>query len=111
MPDITVTDPRHPLCGRRFPLLSVSQPPLGDGHVFVRYREVMVLRLPVAATTLAAPRPAPATILTYDAVVALVTLAEQDEGLCRRDPPTCGANSPPSCAPRSVPTLPPSARR
>lgn len=106
-----MTDPRHPLYGRRFPLLSVSQPPLGDGHAFVRYRDVMVLRLPVAATTLALSRPAPATVLTYDAVVALVTLAEQDEGPCRRDPPTCGGNSPPSCVPKSVPTLLPSARR
>ena len=111
LPDIAVTDPRHPLYGRRFPLLSVSQPPLGDGHVFVRYRDVMVLRLPVAATTLASSRPAPATVLTHDGVVALVTLVEQDEGLCQRDPPTCGRNSPPSCAPESVTNSPPSARR
>ena len=45
--EIEVTDPTHPLFGRRFPLRSVSAPAHGAGHVFVAYRGHMTLRLPL----------------------------------------------------------------
>ena len=48
-----MTDPTHPLFGRRFALISVSSPLQGAGSALVSYREYMVLRLPVASTTLA----------------------------------------------------------
>src|SRR6266566_2126241 len=77
--EIEVTDPTHPLFGRRFALISVSSPLHGQGSAFVSYREYMVLRLPVAATTLASSRPALSTKLTRDAVKELVMLAEDCE--------------------------------
>jgi hypothetical protein len=40
----------------------------------------MVLRLPVAATTLASSRPVISTKLTLDAVTELMTIAEGSEG-------------------------------
>ncbi len=111
MTEIEVVDPRHPLFGRRFPLLSASSPPDGGGHAFVRYRQTLTLRLPIAVTTLAPPRPTPQTTLTCDAVTELVTLAEGCEGLCRTTPPTSGIPSPPTCATGSATTSLPSARR
>jgi len=45
-----VTDPAHPLYGRQFEIVSAARNP--DGHVFVRYRDGIVLRLPRAATSL-----------------------------------------------------------
>src|SRR3954447_13697438 len=35
---VEVTDPSHPLYGRRFQVLSISHPPHGPGHVVVAYR-------------------------------------------------------------------------
>ncbi len=79
--EIEVTDPTHPLFGRHFPLISVSSPLHGPGFAFVFYREYMVLRLPVASTTLAPSRPVVSTKLTLDAVKELMTIAEDCEAL------------------------------
>ncbi len=79
--EIEVVDPTHPLFGRRFPLISVSSPLQGPGNVLVSYREYMVLRLPVASTTLASSRPVNSTKLTYAAVKELLTIAEDCEAL------------------------------
>ena len=79
--EIEVTDPTHPLFGHRFPVISVSSPLHGPGNVLVSYREYMVLRLPVASTTLASSRPVNSTKLTYAAVKELLTIAEDCEAL------------------------------
>ncbi len=79
--EIEVVDPTHPLFGRRFPLISVSSPLHGPGHVLVCYREYMTLRLPVTSTTLAVSRPVTSTKLTCAAVKELVTIAEDCEAL------------------------------
>jgi hypothetical protein len=78
---VEVTDPTHPLFGRRFSLISVSAPLQGAGFAFVSYREYMVLRLPVASTTLALSRPVISTKLTSDAIKELLTIAEDCEAL------------------------------
>ncbi len=79
--EVEVTDPTHPLFGRRFALISVSSPLQGAGSAFVSYREYMVLRLPVASTTLALSRPVISTKLTPDAIQELMTIAEDCEAL------------------------------
>ncbi len=48
-----MTDPAHPLFGRRFTVLLISRPPGRPGHVLVAYRDFMRLRIPVQATSLA----------------------------------------------------------
>jgi hypothetical protein len=80
--EIEVTDPTHPLYGRCFPLLSIGVSPRTPGHVLVSYREYMVLRIPVSATNLALPRPTAPTKLTLQALLELISLAEQCEVLC-----------------------------
>jgi hypothetical protein len=44
--EVEVTDPSHPLYGRRFALLSTRPCPHSVGYIFVAYRDTMVLRIP-----------------------------------------------------------------
>jgi hypothetical protein len=94
MTEIEVVDPTHPLFGRRFPIVSVSSPLQGQGHVLVSYREYMTLRIPSSATNLALPRPEPHTKLTLEALTELISLAEQCEVLCPTNPQKSGDDSP-----------------
>ena len=106
-----VIDPRHPLFGRRFPLLSWSASPLGSGQVFVAYRQEMVLRLPFDATTLGAARSHGSTKLTLEAIEELITVAEDCEALCPLLPRPSGPTCPQPSASRSLKTSRPSSRR
>src|SRR5207248_11523886 len=80
--EIEVIDPGHPLFGRHFPLISISSSPHRPGYAHVGYRDAMVLRIPLASTTLAPSRPSSPTKLTYDAVKELFLVAEECEVLC-----------------------------
>ena len=86
--EIEVTDPTHPLFGRRFPILSLHDSSRSAGHVLVSYRGYMALRIELRATSLApSPRPElPATKLTSQAVRELARLAEQCEVLYAQPP-------------------------
>jgi hypothetical protein len=82
-----VTDPAHPLYGRQFELISAARHP--DGHVFVRYRDGIVLRLPRGATSLLTlDRDAPCARLCRSAVVELLALVKEYESCpkVRRSP-------------------------
>ena len=81
--EIEVTDPTHPLFGRRFSVLSISSPPQGLGHVFVVYQAHITLCIPLSATNLTPPRPTGQTKLTLSAVTDLISLVEQREVLCQ----------------------------
>lgn len=109
--EITVTDPSHPLFGRCFPLLSTTSQPHKLDYVLVAYREHMVLRIPVAATNLAPPRPTLQTKLTLEAITALITLAEQCEVLCLSNQATSGNDCLPNCDDEPPMTSQPSCRR
>lgn len=120
MSDVEVVDPTHPLFGRRFPLASYSSTLTGPGFVWVLYRGDTRLRLPLAATNLAAARaatvgePLGSTKLTPAAIRDLLALATQDslrEVPCPSAPPTCGADSPRRSVTTSSTTSPPSSRR
>src|SRR5215510_7388627 len=60
--EVEVTDPAHPLFGRRFALLSTSPRPHSVGYIFVAYRDTMGLRLPHVATSLVATPPESASM-------------------------------------------------
>jgi hypothetical protein len=90
-----VTDPTHPLFGRRFQVVSISHPPHRPGHVTVAYRDGMRLRIAVGATSLAPAKAAlPRTKLTRDALLALLSLANKCEGSCPDQPSASGADYP-----------------
>jgi hypothetical protein len=90
--EIDVTDPRHPLFGRRFPLISMHSSSHGSSQVLVGYRETLVLRIPLATTTLASSQPLVPTKLTREAVEELVLLAGECETLCPLIPPPSGGS-------------------
>ena len=112
MTEVEVTDPRHPLFGRRFPLLSVSAGPYAQGGVLlVVYRQYMRLRIPLSATDLTpADIPQP-TKLTLEAVTDLLHLAKDYEVLCPALLRRSGAGSSPPTAMPSSKSLLPSGKR
>src|SRR5215471_5939842 len=111
--EVEVTDPTHPLFGRRFALLSTRPRPHSVGYIFVAYRDTMVLRLPHAATSLVAspPESEPRTKLTSHAVTELISFAEQCEVLCPATQRNSGIDSPPRGKPVSALTSRRSSRR
>ena len=111
--EVEITDPGHPLFGRRFVLLSTRPRPHSMGYIFVAYRDTMVLRLSQVATSLVAapPESEPTTKLTSHAVTELISVAEQCEVLCPVTQPNSGIDSPPRGKPVSAPTSRRSSRR
>ena len=91
----------HPLFGRRFAVVSLSNPPTGAGHAVVDYQGYMRLRIPVSATQLVSPQQYLGTKLTLEGVTELVTLAMQCEVLCQSHPLKSGAASPRPCKKQS----------
>jgi hypothetical protein len=93
--EVEVTDPTHPLFGRRFPILSISHPPHYPGHVFVAYREGVCLRIAVAATNLGLARSSrPCTKLTRAALLDLLCLVKECAASCPDQPNASGPGSP-----------------
>jgi hypothetical protein len=91
---VEITDPSHPLFGRRFPVVFVGAPFNPSPHVFVTYRENIVLRIPVSATNLVPPRAAPHAKFTLQALDDLILLAKQCEVLCMSHHETSGDDYP-----------------
>src|SRR5215204_6325868 len=114
--EVEVTDPGHPLFGRRFAVVSVSGPrPPGraGGHILVAHSSRVLLKLPLAATSLV-PRPPDVGLskLSVEAVVELIALAEDSEGVtCSSGPNASGTAPPRRCGTRSPRTSQPSSRR
>src|SRR5919108_5383352 len=111
--EVEVTDPGHPLFGRRFVLLSTRPRSHSMGYLFVAYRGTMVLRLPQIATDLVAPPPKSVLLskLTSHAITELISLAEQCEVLCPATQPKSGIDSRPRSKLVSAPTSRCSSRR
>ena len=90
-----MTDPTHPLFGRRFPVLSITHPLGRPGHILVAYRHGTRLRIPVPATNLALSNAAlPRTKLTRAALLDLLSLVKECEGSCPDQRSASGADSP-----------------
>src|SRR3954453_464661 len=77
--DIEVTDPTHPLFGRRFAVASLGRVPRADGFVLVIYHATMLLRISVPATNLWPVRRAVPTRLTPEAMVELIARRESED--------------------------------
>ena len=111
--EVEVTDPSHPLFGRRFVLLSTRPRSHSMGYLLVAYRDTMVLRIPQTATNVVSPPPKSALLskLTSHAITELISLAEQCEVLCPATQPKSGIDSRPHGKPVSAPTSRCSSRR
>jgi hypothetical protein len=111
--EVEVTDPTHPLFGRRFALLSTRPRPHSVGYLFVGYRDTMVLRISQTATNVVSPPPASTSMskLTLHAITELMSLAAQCEVLCPATQPQSGIDAPLRGKPVSALTSRRSSRR
>ena len=111
--EVEVTDPGHPLFGRRFVLLSTRPRSYSVGYLFVASRDTMVLRIPQTATNLVSPPPPSVLLskLTSHAITELISLAEQCAVLCPATQPQSGIDSRPRGKPVAAPTSRCSSRR
>jgi hypothetical protein len=92
---VEVTDPAHPLYGRRFPVVSVSQNPQSSRHILVAYRGSLRLRIPIEATDRNLGNAArPRTRFTRDALLELLALLKENQASCTDHPGQSGAVSP-----------------
>ena len=111
--EVGITDPAHPLFGRRFRLIAVTRALQSGGYARVECRPGIPLMVPLGVTDLS---PGPAgermrTKLTPEALADLVAVAGESEAACPSTPATSG----PACDQRSADRLPaisaPSCRR
>lgn len=109
--EVEVTDPTHPLFGRRFPLLATSTTLTGPGYAWVVYRDDVQLRLQLAATDLGAPPPRVPAKFTPEAITELLALAGRSEDPCLPPPAMSGVACPTNSGAPSPPSSPPSSRR
>ena len=90
-----MTDPTHPLYGRRFQVLSISHPPQRPGHIIVAFRGSLRLRIPVQATDRTAVSVSrPRTKFTRDALLELLALLKECLAPCADHPEPSGTASP-----------------
>ena len=92
---VEVTDPTHPLSGRRFQVLSIRHPPQHPGHVIVADRVSMRLRIPVQATNRSSNVASrPRTRFTRDALLELLALLKECPAACADHHGPSGTASP-----------------
>jgi hypothetical protein len=110
--EIEVTDPGHPLYGRRFRLLTVTSGVRSAQLARVVYRPDIFLLLPISVTSLHPPttRSVP-TKLCLEALEDLLRVTAEREGECRSTPTTSGEACRPACAGRLRTTSPPCSGR
>src|SRR3954469_25829227 len=110
--EIEVTDPRHPLYGRRFRLLTVTSGVRSAQLARVVYRPDIFLLLPISVTSLhpSTTRSVP-TKLCLEALEDLLRVTAEREEECQSTPTTSGEACQPVCVGRSRTTLPPCSGR
>jgi hypothetical protein len=90
---LEVTDPREPLYGKRFQVLSVSRGPAASAHAWVLYRDQITLRLPLRSTSLSPLVDSrPQATLTRGSVEHFLSLVKEYE-LCQQPPGKSGQRS------------------
>jgi hypothetical protein len=109
---VVVTDPVHPLYGRRFMLASTTAQSGASGYVYVAYRGNTVLRLPVASTNLhPLPRDVARSKLTLEVIRDLLCLVAEGERACPSVPAKSGQACPLTGAASSSTTSSPGSGR
>src|SRR5262249_3993400 len=94
--EVEVTDPTHPLFGRRFVVHSLSQSLGRAGFVYVVYQETMMLRLPVEVTNRhRCPQLRARAKWTAEATEGFLTLFKEVQPAC--PPAPSGEGSLPNC--------------
>ena len=108
---VIVTDPGHPLYGRRFAVVPAVKGARSD-YIHVAHRGGTVLRLATAATSLCPLlRDVVRTKLTLEAIHDLLRLAAEGEHACPSAPAKSGPACPLTGAASSSTTSPPCSGR
>lgn len=109
---VEVTDPAHPLFGRRFALVGRHDGPQArPGFVLVVYRDSILIKLPLAATSLHSTlTPAARTKLNAEAVLQLLAFVKECESPCPSRPRPSGHACPRRAASKLSRTSSPSSR-
>jgi len=99
--EVTVTDPFHPLAGRRFRVASrpLSMPGRLGEFVMVFYRPGVLLRIPAAA--LGETNTGQRTKLTGEAISELMSIAQSSDAWPPSTPSSSGKASPKRCGRKS----------
>lgn len=86
METVEITDPRHPLYGRKFKLDSRRKENWqGSIQIFVKDEQGQVMKIPISATSLAERQPILSSKLTLKAINEFVSLVKQSDLLCPRN--------------------------
>lgn len=80
--EIIVTDPRQPLFGRHFQVLSIQGQRFSSGYAYVPHRQGLNLRIPLSATNISSSSITSSPKLSYSAVKDLISLSEECNALC-----------------------------
>jgi len=109
---IEVTDPTHPLFGRKFLLVTRrGRPQERSAHVLVCYRDSILIKLPLGVTNLhSAVMPSARTKLDAEAVRQLLAFVKECEPPCPSSPKRSGRSCPRRAVSKSSRTLSPSSR-
>ena len=91
---VEITNPTHPLFGHQFPVISVSNPPVGEANVFVQYRAFMLLKIPISATNLGPPPFTLSTKLSLSSLNELIKLFKETKELCHINLTASSSNCP-----------------
>jgi hypothetical protein len=109
---IEVTDPTHPLFGRKFVLMGRrGRPGEPAACVLVSYRDPILIKLPLQSTNLgSAAGLAARTKLDAQAVQQLLAFVKECEPPCQSSPKRSGRSCPRRAVSKSSRTLSPSSR-
>jgi hypothetical protein len=90
--EIEVTEPTHPLKGKRFPIIYISNSRTGASHVYVSYKKHMILKIEISSTNLTTQVPIIRTKLTQESLEEFLKLAQECEVLCQSNQQKSGKN-------------------
>jgi hypothetical protein len=80
---VKIVDPTHPLFNQSFNVLEWRNSPGNLGYVFVEYKHLTRLYIPIDATDLGFIPPTSVTKLTYESIQALINLGMEVD-LCHK---------------------------
>ena len=91
---VQIIDPRHPLWGKSFPLLSISEHLSHRSHVLVDFGKGVILRIPLLSTNLSSNFFPPCCKISIFAVNELISLAKDCQFICHMNPEIFGEDFP-----------------
>ena len=80
--EIEVTDPKHPLFGRRFSVILMGRGPIDKSCVNVHFKESTILQIPVRSTNLGQQEFNLSTKLSLESIKSIIQFFKDSKELC-----------------------------